>query len=204
MISLTRRALMLALPVGLAACDVLPKSQPPPKLYTLTPARDFPPSLPTVNKQLLIDVPVAAGATDTERIALMKTAVTLDYFADAAWTDRAPVLVQSLLVESFENSGKIGAIGRDTVALRADYVLTSELRDFTAIYGAGGAPTVHVRLGVKLVRMDDRRIVGQRQFEAAEAAKQDAIIPVVDAFDAALRHVMTEIVTWTLPAIAHA
>ena len=133
----------------------------------------------------------------------MRGTVSVDYFADAAWTDRAPVLVQSLLVESFENSGKIGAIGRDTATLSADYTLTPELRDFTAVYGDGAVPTVQVRLGLKLIRSDDRRIIGQRQVQASAAAQQDSIIPIVDAFNDALHKVMTETVDWTLKMIGH-
>jgi cholesterol transport system auxiliary component len=204
MSALRRRTVLLGLPLALSACSGLLQGKPPPKLYTLTPARDFAAGLPTVKAQLLVDVPVASGAVDSERIALMRGAVSVDYFADAAWTDRAPALVQSLLIESFENTGKIGAIGRDTVALRADYVLTPELRDFTAVYGNGAVPTVRIRIGLKLIRMDDRRIIGQNQFEAAVDANQDSIISVVEAFDAALHQVMSAIVNWALPALVRA
>ncbi|HUK08161.1 MAG TPA: ABC-type transport auxiliary lipoprotein family protein [Stellaceae bacterium] len=199
----TRRSLLLALPALLAGCSTLLQGKPPPKLYTLTPVREFPPGLPDVRAQVLVDVPVAPGAIDTERIALMKGEVSVDYFADAAWTDRAPLLVQSLLVESFENTGKIGAIGRDTATLRADYVLMPELRDFTAVYGNGAVPTVQVRLGLRLIRVDDRRIIGQHQVQASADASQDAIIPIVEAFDSALHKVMAETVAWTLTSVAH-
>lgn len=199
----TRRVLLLALPAAVAGCSQLLQGKPPPKLYTLSPVKDFPPGMPTVKAQVLVDVPMAAGAIDTERIALMRGTVSVDYFADAAWTDRAPVLVQSLLVESFENTGKIGAIGRDTATLTADYTLTPELRDFTAVYGDGALPTVQVRLGLKLIRSDDRRIIGQLPVQASAVSQQDAIIPIVDAFNDALHKVMTETVDWTLKMIGH-
>ena len=199
---LARRMLLLALPAGLAACSTLLQGKPPPKLYTLEPASGFPPG-PRINAQLLIDAPTASGAIDTERIALMKSAVTVDYFADAAWTDRAPVLVQNLLVQSFENSDRIGATSRDSSSLRPDFVLLSELREFAAVYATAN-PTIHVRLGLKLIRLDDRRLLGQRQVEASAEGAQDAIVPVVTAFDAALRSAMTEIVTWSLPLLARA
>lgn len=199
----SRRILLLALPAALAGCSSVLQGKPPPKLYTLTPVREFPPGLPKVNAQLLVDPPTATGAIDTERIALMRNAVSVDYFADAAWTDRAPVLVQSLLVESFENSGRIGAIARDTATLRADYVLMPELRDFDALYGNGAAPTVRVRLGLKLIHSDDRRIIGQHETEASADAAQDAIVPIVEAFDKALHQVMADTVAWALTSIGH-
>lgn len=203
MTTLSRRAIVFALPAGLAACSgLIGGNQPPPQLYTLSPARDFPASLPRAKGQLLIEVPVAPGGLDTERIALMRGPVMLDYFANAAWTDRAPLMVQSLLVESFENSGKVGAIGRESLALRADWILKPELREFTAIYDGAGMPAVRIRIALKLVRMPDRGIVAQRTVEVEQAASQNAITTVVEAFDAALHRAMQEIVAWAVPAMA--
>jgi cholesterol transport system auxiliary component len=46
------------------------------------------------------------------------------------WVDTAPRLVQTLLVESFENSRKIIGVGRQSVNLRTDYALIIDLREF--------------------------------------------------------------------------
>ena len=46
----------------------------------------------------------------------------------AAWTDRVPAMIQTLLVASFENTGKIVAVGRESVGLRADFLLKTEIR----------------------------------------------------------------------------
>src|SRR5689334_22234795 len=155
-----RRMFLLAVPAGLAACSGPLGGGSPPQLYTLTPVKDFPPNLPRSTAQLLIEAPSAPGGLDTERIALMKSAISLDYFAGAAWTDRAPKMVQDLFVESFENTGKIAAIDRESLALRADFVLEPDLRDFTAIYGTTDVPTVRVRMALKLVKLPDKQIVG--------------------------------------------
>jgi len=201
---LSRRAVILGLPASLAACgNALSGGQPPPQLYQLTPVTEFAPGLPSTKAQLLIEVPATPGGLDTDRIALMRSALSLDYFANAAWSDRAPVMVQNLLIESFENTGKISAIGRQGLALHGDYVLQPELRDFTAVYTEGsGSPTVRVRIGLKLVRISSRIIVAQRAIESDEPAQQNSVTSVVAAFDAALKRAMTEIAAWTLPAIA--
>ena len=39
-------------------------------------------------------------------------------------------MVQTLLVESFENTGKIVAVARKATDIRADYVLKTDLREF--------------------------------------------------------------------------
>src|SRR5689334_22217465 len=140
-----RRTLLLALPAVLAGCSAPLGGSSPPQLYTLSTQKEFSATLPRTTAQLLIETPTAPGGLDTERIALMKTAISLDYFAGAAWTDRVPLMVQNLLVESFENTGKISAIDKESLALRADYVLETDIRDFNAVYAGSEAPTVRVR-----------------------------------------------------------
>jgi cholesterol transport system auxiliary component len=147
---------------------------------------------------LLVDVPASAAALDSERIALSRSATTVDYFADAAWTDRAPLMVQSLIVQSFENSGRITAIGRESLALRGDYVLRPELRHFEADYAGGAVPSAHVQISVKLVKAPDRVIVGQQVFDAAVPAAANLVPAIVDAFNTALHKATRQIVDWTL------
>ncbi len=136
------------LPGGAAACSsLIPGSGAPPQLYVLMRKTTFPPDLPRVSRQLLVDVPVAPAEIDTARIALTRSPTTIDYFANAAWSDRAPAMVQSLLIESFEQTGKITSVARDSAVLRADYILMPELRRFEARYQNGESPpTVLVRL----------------------------------------------------------
>jgi cholesterol transport system auxiliary component len=197
----SRRLIIAALALAPAGCtSLLPAGSAPPKLYTLTPVADFPPDAPHVAWQLLIDVPAAAVALDTERIALSRSPTTIDYFADAAWSDRAPLLVQSLLVQSFENSGRITAIGRESIALRADYILRPELRHFEADYSGGGAPSAHVQIGAKLVKMPDRTIIAQQRIDTRAPARENQVGAIVEAFNTALHEATRNLIDWALAA----
>jgi len=141
----------------------------------------------------------APGGLDTRRIALSHSPVSLDYFADGEWTDPAPRLVQTALLESFENSHTVTALDRETIGLSADYVLKSELRHFEAAYEAPDAPPqVWVVINVRLVKMPERRIVAEQSFEARYPAAGNNIRDIVLAFDEALGKVMKETVTWTV------
>lgn len=195
-----RRALGLAGMVGGAAllpgCSAVQLAGAPNTLYTLTPKSTFDPAIPTADWQLLVELPVAAAGLDTTRIALTENYLQLDYFAQAAWTERAPIMVQTLIVESFENSGRIISIGRETFGLRSDFVLKSELREFQADYVEGR----RVRVGVnsKLVRNPQRAIIAGQTFEQVADVQGDGFIDVVRAFDEALGDVMRDLVAWTL------
>jgi cholesterol transport system auxiliary component len=202
----SRRLVVAGLLPALAGCaSLLPQPAAPPRLYTLTAIGDFPAGLPKVGAQLLVDTPAAQASLDSTRIALSRTPTSIDYFADAAWTDRAPLMVQSLLVESLENSGRITAIARESLALRADFILKPELRHFEAVYRQGAeAPQALVQINVKLVAMPDRTIVGQRTVEGTAAAARNDIADIVTAFDAAFHQAARQIVDWTLGGLAAA
>jgi len=194
-----RRLVLAALALAPAGCSgLLSSSKPPPQLYTLTPASDFPPGGGRITWQLLVDVPVSTAALDSDHIALSRSPTTVDYFADAAWTDRAPLMLQSLIVQSFENSGRITAIGRESLALRADYVLRPELRHFEADYTGGSVPSAHLQISAKLVKAVDRIIVGQQLFDAVVPAKANVIPDIVDAFNVALHQSARQMVDWAL------
>ncbi len=179
----------------------LPGSGEPPQLYKVTPKTTFDPALPTVDWQLVVDRPIASVGLNSQKIALQRTPVTLDYFARANWTDTAPEMIQSQLVESFESTGKIKAVSRESTQLRPDYALQSELRDFQAEYDAAGRPPlVRVRLNAKLVRMPDRVIIASDTVERTARAEGGDMANIVLAFDQALGEVMKRVVEWALRA----
>jgi cholesterol transport system auxiliary component len=194
-------ALLPTLPI--TGCgELIPGTGQAPQLYVLTRKTTFPSNLPTVDKQLLVATPLATAEIDTARIALSRSPTTIDYFANAAWGDRAPLMIQSLLIESFETTNKIVGISRDEAGVRADYVLMPELRRFAAVYSGNSSPTVLCRLLVRLVRMPDRTIVGETVAERQEPAPRNDMEAIVGAYDDALGGVMKDIVIWTLARIS--
>ena len=183
---------------GCAAIN--PLSASPPQLYTLSPKSTFSPNLPTVQWQLLIETPAAAAGLDSARIALRQSATTLDYYAEVAWTDRAPLMVQTLLVESFENTGRIVSVGREAIGLRADFVLKTELREFQVESFDVPVETPRVRINAKLVRIPEREIIASENFERTQAAATSSFETVILAFDEALDGVLRDLVEWALIA----
>lgn len=205
----TAAALAFAL---VASCGVqLPGTGERAQLYVLTPKSTYPDDLPKVDWQLLVEKTVSPAGLDTPRIAVAYSPIELDYFARSNWTDRAPEMVLRLMVESFENSGKIIAIGRDSVGLRSNLVLKTELREFQAEYergegsdqngganGSGKAPKIRVRIAAKLVKMPQRVIAASATFEKVVPAERNGMEAIVGAFDEALGKVLKQIVVWTL------
>ena len=192
---------LLPLAFALTGCDGLLPSlgAPPPNLYTLTPKNTFAAGLPQAKWQLVVEEPVASGGLNVDRIALRASATEMKYFARARWTERAPRMFQTLLVESFENSGAIVAVGRKAIGLRSDYNLKTEMREFQAEYfDANGIPNVRVRLNAKLVKLPRRAIIASKTFEAVIKSEGTEMRQVIKAFDRALGKVLRHTVEWTL------
>lgn len=195
---MVRWLLCAAAAIGLSGCQLISAVSEPTDLYTVTPKSTFEADIPAVLWQLAVETPSAAANLNTGRIALAMTPTSSDYFAKAAWTDRAPLMVQTRMIDSFENSRKIIAVARDSLGLRANYVLQTDLRHFEAHYHYGDTPVVQVRVVAKLVRMPDRQIIGVGTFERCVRARADKVPKVVEAFDQALGSVMKRLVSWTL------
>ncbi len=202
---LSRRFVPSVLTLTLAGCSGLLGGGEPVHLYRLTPKSTYPPGLPHRSVQLLINEPLAPAGLDKSRIALTRSPVSIDYFADSEWTDRAPLLVQTAILQSFENSRTITAIDRESMGLRADFILETEIRHFEAVYdSANGPPEVWVAIIVRLLNPSTREVVAQTSFERHQRASANDVPSIVSALDEALGGVMKEIVVWTVtnPALS--
>jgi cholesterol transport system auxiliary component len=184
--------------LALAGCGGLFGGSSPAQLYRVAPVHAFPPGLPHLPVQILIDEPLAPAGLDTTRIAVSRSAVSIEYFADSEWTDRVPLMVQAALLESFEDSKALSAINRESVGLHADFILKTEIRHFEALYDSPDqAPEVWVTIIARLVNPSGRDIVSQASFERRVRTEINDVPRIVLAFQEALEGVMEEIVVWT-------
>lgn len=193
-----RIPLILALLLG-AGCSVgsiLAPSGAPAKIYTLDAPGTVTTNAPQAKWQLLVAMPDAALDLNTSRIAIAPAPSRIDYYADVVWADRPPAMLQQLLLESFDKSGRIAAVQRQSGGLKADFVLASDIQDFQVESGSG-EPAAHIRVTARLVRTRDRTIVAARGFEAA-IPSGGSFDGAVAAFDGALKSVLPQMVDWTL------
>ncbi|HLI22946.1 MAG TPA: ABC-type transport auxiliary lipoprotein family protein [Stellaceae bacterium] len=200
-----RRLAGLALALVLAACSgILPKPAAPPALFRLTAASDFPAAASLRPIQLAVAPPSAEAALDTTRIALSRSPTTLDYFADAAWTDRLPALLQARLVDSFANAHRLVALAGEASVAHSDAVLVIAVRHFEAQYdGGNGPPLWRIELSADLVGTGDRKVIATRTFTGEAPAPQNNMAAIVEAADQAWHGVAKEIVDWAADSLAN-
>ena len=170
----------------------------PPRQFTLTPVTDFSTGLPAVKWSLVVDEPTAPRQIDTARIAVISGAFEVEYYADVEWADAAPAMVQLLLIQSFQNSGRLPVVAPTRQTLATDFLLLSNLRKFQVESDASGSPQAAVVLEATLLKMPRRAPVATVRFAQSTPIASKSIEAVATAFDASLNAVMRRIVDWTL------
>ncbi|MDX1742159.1 MAG: ABC-type transport auxiliary lipoprotein family protein [Ruegeria sp.] len=191
---------------GCAGLGTLRQASKPNDLYLLTPKSTFSSALPRVQKQIVVQEPTATAAVNTDQIAIQPTPFQVQYLPRARWVDRAPLIVQALLVESYENSGKVAAVGRSTVGLRPDYVSAPDLREFQGLVIGETEDTktirVEVRLNIKIIDEFDDKIIASNSFREYVVSASDQTPDLVKAFDDALGRTMRDAVEWSVRRIS--
>jgi cholesterol transport system auxiliary component len=193
--------LVLMLPL-LAACGplaVLRTAAQPLEAYTLRAAAFQQPAAAT-GRHILVEPPAASGAIDTDRILVKPSPLQVQYLVGARWIDPAPELVQTLLVETLQNTGSFRYVTRTATGLFPDYTLLSELVDFQAeVTGDETFPiTTRVTLNLALVREADGQIVSSRRFTAARQTTAAHDGEIIAAFNATTDQVLREASAWLL------
>ncbi len=194
---------------GCTGIGTLKQASKPNDLYLLTPKSTFSSSLPRVGKQIVVQEPTATAAVNTDQIAVQPTHLQVQYLPRARWVDRAPLIVQALLVESFENSNRVAAVGRSTVGLRADYVIVPDLREFQGMVVGETQDSktvkIDVRINIKIIDEFEDKIIASDSFQEQVISASDQTPDLVRAFDDALGATMRDAVEWSVRKIhAHA
>jgi cholesterol transport system auxiliary component len=135
---------------------------------------------------LRVLLPLAAPGLDGDRIALLRTNRSLDYYAANRWSGRVPELVQALALDTLRAAGSYRAVQPESAPFSYDETLQIEVRDFQAEYAAAAAPVAKVTLVCTLGRRSDRAVLATFRLEGSAAAADNRMHAIVAAFDAAL------------------
>lgn len=196
-----------ALVAGLASLCVgcgslLETKLPESTSYVIAPAPASSTGVARSGVDLSIGRPDLAPGLDTERIAVLKGR-QLDYYRGAQWGGRTVEVIQTLLVDSFEDQQLFRSVTPEQSRVSSEYVLDVSVRDFQAEYASdGAAPTAHVTILGRLIRVVDRQLVDTFAATAQAKATDNRLAPVAAAFETAAHKVVLELAQKTATAIA--
>ncbi len=198
---MTRWICLVVILAGLSGCGTLSAVSDATEsldAFTLSPAQQT--AAVGGRLHIVVPPPTAGGAIATDRILVKPNRLQAAYLPGGRWVDPAPILIQSLVVASLQNSGGFRLVGRDDAGLSPDLTLLLDLTQFQAEAPAiEGAPwTVRVALSATLVDEQDRSIAATRRFEATSDAPGDGTIVIVSAFETATRQVLGELTGWVV------
>jgi len=196
MMNTMRHMLMAGAALAASGCiSLLPETAPPKPRYQIT-------AIDTTSLQgerhdwsLVVDDPRTTRVYDSVRVAVMPSEGKVEYFAGAEWADRAPRLFQIALIQAFEDSGRILAVGDRNAVPVGDVILQTDIRRMHYdVRNGGGVVDVSV-----YARLGD----GKGRVYAAQAFRKTAPVngrqadDVVAAFNAALSDLIPEMAAWT-------
>jgi cholesterol transport system auxiliary component len=198
-----RRAVLVATVLACGGCGSLLETKLPVSTsYVLAPAPAASAGVARSDADLSIGRPDLAPGLDTERIAVLKGR-QLDYYRGAQWSGRATELVQTLMVDSFEDQQLFRSVTSEQTRVSSEYVLDVTVRDFQAEYASeNDAPTAHVTILGRLIRVTDRQLVETFAATAQSKAGDNRLSAVAAAFETAAHKVVLELAQKTAAAIA--
>lgn len=168
------------------------------KVYAPATAITADPAWPVAGWSLAIGVHAANQMLDSARIAVRPTPDRFQAYKGAAWADNAPDMLQTALIEGFEDSGKIAAVGRFGSGNRGDFGLLLEVRAFETVY-RGDQPEAVIEAQASLFRLrGGRGVVATKRFRQTVAGAAADLDSMVSAFGQATSAISTEVVGWTL------
>ena len=183
----------------LAGCGALGGPRTEIRIYDPVSTVTVDPSWPQADWSLSIGVQAANQVLDSARIAVRPTPDRFQTYKGASWSDKPGDLLQTALVEAFEDSGKLRAVSRfGNSGARGDHALVLEVRAFETVY-RDGRPEAVLEVQATLLKLrDGRGLHASRRFRQAVPGAAPDLDSMVRAFGEALSALSTDVVGWTL------
>jgi cholesterol transport system auxiliary component len=194
---------VLAVAVGACTGSFFKSSAPPTSTYMLSVTAEVEAGAVAIPADLTVLMPRVRTGLDNDRIAALYPDRRLDYYAAARWSGPLDEVVQDLALQAFH--GRFRNVGTDSSAFNGGYWLEIEVVDFQADYtgsAPGAGPTAHVRLRARVGNGGDRRVIGEVEADARQAAADNRLGAVVAAYEVAAQRALGEIVQKSTQTLA--
>ena len=148
--------------------------------------------------QIAVAEPSALVAFETQKVLVAPDPGALQPLEAGQWADSIPKLVQSKIVESFENAG-FAHIGKSTDGFSADVQLMLEIRAFQV--SLTPQPAAQIEIGAKLLGADGK-IAAERRFQASAPAMGGETAAATAALNEAFGRLVRDLVAWVKESVS--
>ncbi|HZR46631.1 MAG TPA: ABC-type transport auxiliary lipoprotein family protein [Candidatus Manganitrophaceae bacterium] len=152
---------------------------------------------------LLVNLPQTRAGFDTERIAYLRRAHEVSYYAAGEWVDTPARMLAPLLVRAFERIGAWQTVVQMPSAVRGDYRIDSD--DLTLGQEFFQYPSrVRLTLRAQLIDLRQHRPLGTKRFEVLEEAPSEDAYGGVLAANRAVARLLDEAAAWAAACMEEA
>lgn len=159
--------LLILMSILLSACGLQPIKVDPMGTYTLDQVSDNHIHAAKTNKILLVSMPTASPAFDGTGMVYVQVPHRVDYFTKNRWVDSPAHMIQPLIVQALQNSGRYRAVVATPYSGLADYRLDTQLlrlqQDFTSKRNHIG-----LIMTAQLMNLKTERVIATARFTIAE------------------------------------
>ena len=197
---ITAAAVLTLSALALAGCVTLFPKTKPVQLYRFgdhpvaaAPSAGSGPAFNVLGAQ-----PAFTQAAGGDRI-LTVTGEETAYIADARWVAPAAVLFEEAETRAFEAAGGPARLVRRSDVAAPKLVLRLSVETFEVDYPSAGphSPTVEVQAHAVLIRPLDRQVVAEKTFTVRAPVRENRLVAIVSAFEAATDQTLSQVVDWT-------
>jgi cholesterol transport system auxiliary component len=150
------------------------------------------------SRTLLVALPQAPAALATDRILIKSDPASITYLPDARWSDELPAVVQSLLIRSISQTGRIAYVGRTDAGPIPDKALLVRIDAFDVSVLEDGTFEVRIDLDLTIINDRDQRVVATRLFSQSSEVLSDDPKMIVAAFQAVLNDILPSMSDWAV------
>ncbi|WP_375466423.1 ABC-type transport auxiliary lipoprotein family protein [uncultured Methylobacterium sp.] len=144
-------------------------------------------------RAIVVAEPIGIQPFEADRIIVREPGGALSFLGGGQWADRLPRLIQTRIIQSLENAGRLRSVSRPGDKIVADFQLISEIRAFDIAAGSGEAV---VDLSAKLIADGTGKVAAARIFTARVPVTKVDAANGARALDQALGTVLADMVGW--------
>lgn len=167
-------------------------------VFDLITPHDFPKLTKIPAGQLVVPEPEVLGNLFNDEIVVRSADGVRNTTFAAKWPDTLSRVLQSRIIQGFENANYLNALGRQPEGLKIDYQLLIDVRSFQVVTAA--EPHADIEFSAKIVA-DTGQILGAKIFKASVPAQTTDEASIAAGLNAAFAKAVTELVVWTCTTI---
>ena len=187
-------ALLGVFTVAMSGCSVVTDIfSRPAETYEISAPTEFEGLQGGTLSHLLIVEPTALKSLNSQSVVLKPSPIIIEYLAGARWADRLPKMVQSKLVEAFENTKKVKAVGKPGDSLLIDHRIVTDIRAFQFELRENLAV---VEFSVKILDDESGKVIATKIFSKKAASNDATNLGIITALDFAFDEIVKDLAKW--------